>query len=271
MNEKMAYEPRIVDINHLKQYVIKKENATKNLLFIHPFTGRFDDKLVTFEKLYNHNIYGIEVAGHGKSMNFSENEIDLFEYINQVYSFIKQEKLDKFDILSHSMGGGISFVIACYFNNQVDNLIAETPISPALILKQEFLKNLIPINLEQQIILLEALVYNPDEVYGKNYQSKARYFLMESRQNEHLRKLLDVQAMDLVYNYLKIIMKKLSTKTTIILGQKDGVIGTEETFKYFKSLDNNLIDLKIVPKTGHLVYLENPLVFDDIVLKKLGY
>ena len=103
--------------NVLNFYVIGKEWGNPDgepWIALHGWLdncGSFDRLIPYFPE--NQRIFAIDVPGHGfssyNSPGFSYHSLDGLQYIRRVADFYN---LEKFNLIGHSMGGGMSFVFA---------------------------------------------------------------------------------------------------------------------------------------------------------------
>lgn len=101
------------------------------LVLVHGFGGGLGIWLGNLDELAkNHTVYAIDVLGFGRSSRpafdkAKENPADAAEdfFINSLHEWTNVMKLDKFDLLGHSMGGYISSVYALKHPQKLSNLI----------------------------------------------------------------------------------------------------------------------------------------------------
>ena len=91
--------------------------------------GSFDKLLPHYPD--NHRIIAIDIPGHGFSshipLGFSYHHLDGLQYIRRVADYYN---FDKFNLLGHSMGGGMCFVYAVTHPEHVQRLIVLDAIKP---------------------------------------------------------------------------------------------------------------------------------------------
>ena len=97
--------------------------------------GSFD-QLIPFFPPETHRIIAIDLPGHGFSSHFpsgfSYHYLEGLQYIRRVANYFQ---LDKFSLIGHSMGGGMSFMYAVTHPEHVQKLVmldAMKPISRSL-------------------------------------------------------------------------------------------------------------------------------------------
>ncbi len=70
----------------------------------------------------DYRVMALDLRGHGDSEWVRGSSYPLPDYVADIYEFLQQQKIEKVRIVSHSMGGGISLLLAGSFPELVERL-----------------------------------------------------------------------------------------------------------------------------------------------------
>ena len=199
----------------------------------------------------NYKIYIFDYPGFGKTP-FPNKDLDIYDYSNLIYSFIKDNKIENPSIIAHSFGGRISIILTGLYKVKIDKLIL---IDIAGIRRKSIKRTLKTIiyKLKKKIVIFKKnkLKYLND--LRKKYSStdynnlnKNMYITFKNIINEDLRKYI----------------KEIKNKTLIIWGKQDKDTLVKDGYYIHKKIINS--KLIIYNKASHFVYLEEKDVENKI-------
>ncbi|EJN05940.1 alpha/beta hydrolase [Phyllobacterium sp. YR531] len=94
----------------------------KPLLLIHGYTDNSRSWSLLTPYLVGHHIYAIDLRGHGKS-SAPECCYAYTDLANDVYLFLNAMKIEKADVVGHSLGSITTQVLSAQHPNTVDNIV----------------------------------------------------------------------------------------------------------------------------------------------------
>ena len=231
------------------------------LVLVHGYLG--SSEMWKFQKKYlskNFRIIAPALPGFGESFNAqSFNSINLMA--NFIIEQIDKKKIDKFNLMGHSMGGMIVQEIANLSGDRINKLIcfATGPIG-------DIPGRFEPINTSIKKLgeegIKEQVKRIPPKWFVEGEQAKNYYFCENAVKNiseETARNaLIAMRDWSGLEN-----LKKIKNKTLIIWGDKD----KSYNFEQVSTLKNNIpdSDLKIFKNCCHNVHLEQPQKFNQVV------
>jgi len=115
--------------NESKLAIVKFGNGVKVMICFHGY-GLDKNSFLQFEEKYGkeYTMYSFDSFAHGKSQyGNGENALELEEWKNYLLNFLDQEKIEKFSILSFSMGGKIALCTLELFYSRVEKMILIAP------------------------------------------------------------------------------------------------------------------------------------------------
>ncbi|MDE7112267.1 MAG: alpha/beta hydrolase, partial [Malacoplasma sp.] len=243
-------------------------NTTKNILFVHGFavTSEYHDDYV--EKFFDeYNYYAIELPGHGYAKLKHVSQLDPFFYAKYVSDFIKLKGFEDLVLIGHSMGGGISLMVANQVANQIKKVIVVTPMNSSVWFSLKGLNSLklLPDSVEKNWKYKNILVHEPDKHYSgiedEIIKRETEYLSLHMKDFKILRKKM----MSLkLYSELKDCEEDNPIKTLLILGRHDRVISCGSTKKRFENIDN--YQTVIFENSAHLPFMEENQKYVDLVL-----
>lgn len=156
------------------KFIPAKKEKRGTILFIHGFCVDYN-YFVCDQKIAEHyDYYALNLPGHGpknkvqpikQAMKASFN----FDYMSDyVIKFIEKMKLNKINLIGHSMGGAISSLVATKIPEKIRKLILVSPMNFASIYTGlTFLTKFFPKNMSAKLKLLKYL-YKDVSLYIDN-------------------------------------------------------------------------------------------------------
>ena len=102
-------------------YLQLGNSNSKNILLIHGFGGDLNNWMFNQEELSkDFNVFSLDLPGHGlSSKNFKE--ITVFHLSETIFEFCKSNKIEKVNLIGHSLGGGIALKCAIDYSELVES------------------------------------------------------------------------------------------------------------------------------------------------------
>ncbi|MFH1622323.1 MAG: alpha/beta hydrolase [Candidatus Omnitrophota bacterium] len=249
----------------------KTQGQKEAILFLH---GWSFDSSVWFRQLvnfHNYRIIALDMPGHGKS-GYQEN-IDIVEDLNFIISKLKIQKIN---LVGHSLGGLFSLKFALRYPKVIKKLILISTTAKFAnshdfnfgLEKDEINKLRSFLNDDYPNILLVFIRW----LFTNNERSQNDFRKSWNALTDKIawpRK----EAMD---EFLSIIekedirasLKDLDVPTLIISGTKDPICPMESTNYLGKQINNSRVEL--FKDCGHLPFLTQPQRFNSLVKEFLG-
>ncbi len=250
-----------VNWNDIETYISEIDNPKGNILFLHGFTGNFNNK-ISFRYFFNeYNFYGINMPGHGNSKFLSLNELNQNYYVDLVVEFIKKNNLNNLIILGHSMGGGIALLVYKKIKERITKLILEGPANKAVFENYEMSKKLMPETYEDTKFIMSKLFYDPIKFFGTKEKFEL-YCLNEfnslNTKYKDLKTLLNKELMQQFFDNIQEAMKEIKIPTLLVIGKHDEIVPYKATVNNFvENVSGNYLSLVECDNCSHLPLTEN--------------
>ena len=244
------------------------EGEGKPLLILHGFLGMSDNwKTLAGEYAQSgFQVHVLDLRNHGRSFHAEEFNYEVMA--KDVYDYCVQNKLNKIDLIGHSMGGKTAMLLATTHPELVDKLIV-ADIGPKFYPQhhQTILEGL------NAVDFTKKPSRNDVEEVLKNYITDfgTRQFLMKS--------LFWKEPGQLAFRFnLSVFNQKIdqvgtalpgnaifNNPTLFIRGGNSNYILDED----FESIKKHfpLANFSTIPNAGHWLHAENPKLFQEISLK----
>ena len=235
--QKLHENGKYVDVNGVKLFY-EVYGEGEPLLMIHGNGGSFacfENQVAEFSKHFK--VVLVDCRGRGNSSYQKGVKLTFDLQVEDINIFLDKLNIKKTNILGWSDGGIIGLLFAIKYPEKVNKLVSSgANIFPDGALHQE--------ELEKWIKDLEN--------NNKNHENDLAIDLNN----------LDFKYPNLKYSDLNVI----KSKTLIIAGDHDEIKG-EHTLKIYESIPN--AQLAILPNSSHSALIENPPLFNEIVLRFL--
>ncbi|UUM25760.1 alpha/beta hydrolase [Mycoplasmopsis agalactiae] len=254
------------------EYVFK-DNGNKDGAII--YCHGHNSKPEIFEFFQNYwtktNYYAIQFPGNNLVKPVKDHKLNVNQFVQLLVDFITNNGLKNVTLIGHSMGGGTISLAYKLCPDLISKLIYIAPINKTTSLsKGKYRRNFVPSTLSEYHDFLRPLYYDFDKLIANPEFSEEvkKAFDPERFSNENIKEL--TMSMDSsLYDQIESALDSIKVPTLLILGEKDGVIDSEACLEYFKEHVKNLESI-IVPKSAHIIYLENWPVFIEAVEKFLS-
>ena len=196
-------------------------------------------------KMENHDVYALDLMGHGKSGGGGEQSVDI--YCDQISDFLERMSLEKVILAGHSMGGAISLTFAIKFPEKLAGLVLvstgmKLPVNPDLLEQLgsvdgsiEAIRNIVKwsfrkgTELELLRLAEKQLLNNQPKVVYRNYLACSKFDKSDAIAD------IDLPAL-------------------IICGDSDRMTPLEFSHQISKEIVNS--KLVVIPDAGHMVIME---------------
>ena len=172
------------------------------------------------------------------------------DYINWIFQRIKEKNWQKFNLLGHSFGGGLSAKIAAAFPERIEKLIL---LSPAIIKRRSIKTYLFywVAFLGKKIFLLPGLkiLYPLAQKLIYKLAGTRDYYLADEVIKETMKKIGKEKD-------LEVLLEKIKTPTLILWGEKDDVLPLKDAYYIKEKIRGS--ELKIIPGAKHSPHRETP-------------
>jgi len=237
-------------------YELKCIGSSRVLIFIHGSGSTSKVWKYQFDLDVNHDLIALDLPSHGKSSKFSKLSLEL--YVNVLEALIKQLNYTEVILCGHSLGGAI--IQSFYFKNPnlVNRLIlvgsgARLRVSPVILdsLKSdydEFLNSL------------------PFGAFSRKTSNKivSTYIKETSKVGQEVT-YQDFAICDKFDTMA--LTSSIKVPILIIVG-KDDKLTPVKYANYYKEKASNS-ELFIIEKAGHMVMIEQPEKFNEIIKKSI--
>jgi pimeloyl-ACP methyl ester carboxylesterase len=250
------------ELNHIVNNgidVFYRVNGVENgfpIIFVHGLAG--DSRFFHNQLKYFGNSYktiAIDLPGHGRSSYIAEQSISL--YNNSIEAVVRNEKIDKYILAGHSMGGVICLENYLKHKDKVEALILISTSSTLPVSKT----------------LIDASINDFDNFFNKMlpriFHKKAGIFILAAQRSisEKDRNIItaDLQLCSNI-NYEE-YLEEIETPVLLVANKYDRMIPAHLTEKMQWKIKNSKII--ILDKEGHVPFFENSdefnLIMDDFI------
>jgi len=249
-----------LSVNGLKTCYESKGKG-RTLILIHGAGGMssyWANQLSELSK--NSRVIAIDLPGHGKSQRMKEKPT-IERYVEHVVGFMKQINLGKAVIAGHSMGGVVVQQLALENPELVEKLIIID--SGAKFPDQGNFPDLIRDNPEAAGIELLNRLLSPKTLAEGKLSSIMEYFQVGADFDLSIL-ANDFEAVGAVD--LRARLKEIAVPTLIIAGADD-MIASLSLFLHENIKGSKL---EMIPDAGHMPMLEQPELFNKVILSFVG-
>jgi pimeloyl-ACP methyl ester carboxylesterase len=240
----------------------KIEGAGKPLLILHGFLGMSDNwKTIGMQfSTDGFEVHLLDLRNHGRSFHSDEFSYELMA--QDVYEYCVANKLEKIDIIGHSMGGKTAMLLATSYPNLVEKLLV-ADIGPKFYPQhhQTILEGLNAVDFTTKPSRGEVETtlsgYIPD--FGtRQFLLKSLYWLEPGQLAFRFNLAVFNTKMDEIGKPLP-EQSVFYNPTLFIRGAKSNYIVDED----FENIKKHFPDSKIetIPNAGHWLHAENPKLF----------
>lgn len=260
----------VVNWDKIEVYIDEVKNPKGKILFLHGFTGNFNNKISFRHFFKDYSFYGINLPGHGNSVCDDLKSLHTKVFFEVIVAFIEKYHLTDLIILGHSMGGGLAVILANYLKTKIKCLILEAPANKEVFKNYEtIIKKLIPGSIEEAKMIVSKLIYDPLKFFGS--QKRWEWFVNNEYKNLstkyfNLKILLEFDLMKLFFNEIQKAISQIKLPILLILGDQDEIVPWKETMDNFLQTlpDKNQLEVIVAKNSAHLPLSENKQLLVDV-------
>jgi pimeloyl-ACP methyl ester carboxylesterase len=243
----MFYKYKETEIYYEKYY------NEKNDILILPGWG---DTRKTFQYIINntknHNIYIIDYPNFGKSKPIKK-ELNIYDYAELIYNFIKDKNINNPIIIAHSFGGRITSILLAKYKLKIKKLI----LFDVAGIKRKNIKTILKQKIYKLLKKITNILPNKKIIHNKLYKFFA------SNDYKNLNPIMKKTFQNIINEDLKKYYKEITFDTLIIWGEKDKDTPLKDGILLNKIIKNSA--LIIYPKAEHYSYLNYPILTNKII------
>ena len=185
------------------------------------------------------------------------------DYINWIFQKIKEKNWQKFNLLGHSFGGGLSAKIAAAFPEMIEKLIL---LSPAIIKRRSIKTYLFywVAFLGKKIFSLPGFrKFQPQAQWLVYKLAGTRdYYVADGMMKEVMKKIWQEEP-------LEGLLEKIQIKTLVLWGKRDDVLPLKDAYLIKEKIRDS--ELKIISKARHSPHREAPEELAEAIIQFLKY
>tara|TARA_B100000401_G_C52780922_1_gene708231 strand:+ start:530 stop:1288 length:759 start_codon:yes stop_codon:yes gene_type:complete len=242
----------------------RKYGSGEPLLILHGLFGS-SDNWQTLGKKFSEDfqVYLIDLRNHGHSPHSIDFSYELMA--NDINELILSEKLEKVNLLGHSMGGKVAIRLVQLFPFHIEKLIvADIGVKKYPMHHEHIIAGLQSINLKETKSRSEARKVLTNYVKEEGVQQ----FLLKNLYWKEKGLLCWRMNLDVLVEQMPEILKEMPkeislTPTLFLRGEKSKYI-LEEDFDLLHEIFPNS-EIETVYNAGHWLHAENPLDFYELV------
>jgi pimeloyl-ACP methyl ester carboxylesterase len=271
---------RYTKINSIKTRFMS-EGEGSPVILIHGWGGSASGWLPSFSALSSrHAVYALDLFNHGLTGKIESGSVKTGDMAKFVADFMTELKIKRAHIIGHSMGGGISLLLAINFPERVEKLVLIDSIGLGKEIERSACLASLPLVGE----IWASQAYGEDIAkYGRNLRASAQNpgiitdELIENlyrveRTPEHAKTVLKIFRLWFNWTgqkksiYESIIQKlpDISNPILIIWGKQDATVPLSHAEFAAKTMPN--ARLEVIDKCGHVPMFDQPETFNRLVL-----
>lgn len=188
------------------------------------------------------------MRGFGESEKLNK-PYSVEDYANEVFNFLTELKIDRYDIIAHSFGGRIAIKLA-----NIDNRLDKIVLTGSAGLKP---KRTLKYYVKVYLYKILKRILSPNKL--KNFGS-AEYKTLDPVMKQSYVKIVN--------HYQDGEAKKVTNKTLIINGENDRETPIYTAKRLNKYVKNST--LKIIKNASHFAFIDDAFTFNFLVCEFLG-
>ena len=246
-------------------------NSDRDLFIIHGFLGMGDNWKTHAKKIAEKDfqVHLLDLRNHGKSFWSKDFSFELM--VDDIYNYAKHNKIKKFSLLGHSMGGNVSMLFSQKYPEFLDKIIIVDIIPKEYKPNHEnILNSLISLDFKKINSRKDADFHLPNYIEDE----RVRQFLLKNLywiDKESLGLKLNINVLSTFKNKLSIRLQKdlkFDNPSLFLYGENSPYV-TDSDFPLIQKYFSNIQIIK-VPLSGHWVHADNPSFFLDRTINFLN-
>ena len=277
-----GFKSHYLKVDGINISYIDEGNNDKVLLVVHGLAsnaGFWRENIKPLSEKYR--VIAVDLPGYGKS-DKGNYQYNMTFYANILSKFVKQLGISKINYLGHSMGGQIGIWFSLLHADQLDKLILASPagIEKFNTGEGDWMKNVMTINFikttpEERIRAnLSGNFYSYDDKFEWMVEERTR--MAKAKDFENFCYAVTRCVHGMLDEPTTAKLKDIKTPTTIIFGEKDGLIpnpilhgGCSKDIGDVGVRDIPNSKIFYIPNAGHMLQLEQPQEFNRLVINNL--
>jgi pimeloyl-ACP methyl ester carboxylesterase len=249
-----------------------KRKSELFLVFVHGWLHNWTawKKEIEFLEGKGYSTLAFDLRGHGQSDKpEKKKQYDLECFAKDLHELIKKEKIKKFVLIGHSMGGMISLIYYKMFRRGIQGLVlCDTTYRNVLKHKEmevfsPFIKHVLDFLVSHESITQEHFKHLKDIDLTKY----SEYGLMHNSLRATPMKSVFACLEEMTKYNVKSILKKINVPVLIMEGEEDRILPEIDSLEMCKKIKGS--KLTLIPGGGHFVNLQNPRQVDKHILEFL--
>lgn len=269
-----------IQVRSIQARYWKAGEAEKTIILLHGVAGAIEmwqKNIHALSKQYT--VYAVDLVGFGRT-DKPQVAYTLSFQADFVHSFMNTIGLEKADLVGLSLGGGIALDFSLRFPHMLDRLVLVDSIGLGREIHTLLRKPTLPIigerltrpDRQRTQELLETCFYDKNKVTGEMVDFYYQLSSQPGAQHAFLTTLRGLGSIsglrDMVLGTLSRGLKRLDAPTLIVWGREDEILPVEQAHSAHKRLPES--QLQIVNQCGHLPPMEQPEIFNHMVLDFLA-
>lgn len=203
----------------------------------------------------NYTVYIFDYPGFGNSI-FPNKDLTIFDYANIIRNFLNDFNIKNPIIIAHSFGGRIATLLSGYYKEKIDKLIM---IDVAGIKHKKTIFKWLK---EKTYKLLKKITYLLPKKSKEKYNKKLLN-IFGSADYKELNNCMKKTFKNIIQENLKYYLKDINTETLLIWGKYDDATPLKDGRIMNRLIKNS--ELIIFPNGNHFVYLQYPIIINNII------
>lgn len=228
----------------------------------------------------NFKVYLIDLKGFGESDKPRDGRYDVLDHARNVLDLIENEDLTNVTLVGHSLGGGISLVLAVHDMQAGHNRIASLVLVDSAAYSQkypaflrilqtpvigEILQNLVPVSAQVKATLKEAY-YDDSKITEKRIANYVKP--LKSKNGRYAARTTARQLQSANVDLIATYYAQLNLSVLLIWGANDSIVPLSIGSRLNEELLNS--DLHVLDRTGHNAHEERGEEVTALILQFLG-
>ena len=252
----------------------KKSNSQNKkgiIFFIHGYAVNSNYHNYFSDQLNNYDYYAVELPGHGITPLKSKKHLKPYEYAKLIVDLIKKLNLKDFILIGHSMGGGISVMVAHMIPELIKKMVIVTPMNSLGTTNVfNFMFKFQPKNLKQIDKFYNILMYDyPNNKHKISSQEIKDVIYNQNTYKQNFNKLKWNMMSPINLFHLNKMERNIKVPFMLIVSKHDGCINFKTTLKNF-NLKNNNFKSYIFENAGHIPFCEQTEKYNQLIMEYIN-
>lgn len=252
--------------NKVIHYLESGISHDKTIILLHGLGNRS----ITWEKqlsLLNSHFHVIawDAPGYGESFNPDPLYKNFSDFSDILLEFVDALNLPKIYLLGHSMGAAIAIDFSYRFSHRVKKLVVSNPPRGSAFISEE--KNKQKLN-NRLYAINELGAYKLAKDRIKNLFSNNAPIDMIEKSEKIMQQVRSPGYASVSYSLYNLnqkdIYSNIKVPTMVVCGEDDKITPVPEAEYIHNNIPNS--SFKLIPKTGHLCFVENPTTFSNYII-----